>query len=143
MKSRSSNIIKIWLSAFSLRTLPLATAGIGLGCFLAAAEGAFEWSVALLCLTTAIVLQVLSNLANDYGDSQHGADSRHRKGPKRAVHSGRISKSGMRAALAIFVILATGTPTLDRPPRDPGPPLSFEHLRSFESDGVELSWAFQ
>lgn len=108
MKSPASNKIKIWFSAFRLRTLPLATAGIGLGSFLAAAEGAFEWSVALLCLTTAIVLQILSNIANDYGDSQHGADSRHRKGPARAVQSGRISKSGMRAALAIFVILALG-----------------------------------
>ncbi|MEJ7665557.1 MAG: hypothetical protein WKG07_41555 [Hymenobacter sp.] len=35
--------------------------------------------VALAALTT-ILLQILSNLANDYGDSQNGADSVHRAG---------------------------------------------------------------
>lgn len=96
------NKIPIWLHAFRLRTLPLATASIVLGSFLAAAENAFNLRVALLCFATAVLLQILSNLANDYGDSLHGADSAHRQGPQRAVQSGQISKAAMRNALIVL-----------------------------------------
>jgi 1,4-dihydroxy-2-naphthoate octaprenyltransferase len=99
------NTIQIWLHAFRLRTLPLATASIALGSFLAAAENSFNLRVALLCFATAVLLQILSNLANDYGDSLHGADSGHRKGPIRAVQSGQISRAAMRNALVIFTAL--------------------------------------
>ncbi len=100
------NSIRHWLSAFRLRTLPLATASISLGSFLAASENRFQWQTAILCFLTAVILQILSNLANDYGDSLHGADSKHRKGPDRAVQSGKISKTAMRNALILFVLLA-------------------------------------
>ncbi|MDH5400182.1 MAG: 1,4-dihydroxy-2-naphthoate polyprenyltransferase, partial [Cyclobacteriaceae bacterium] len=73
--------IKHWISAFRLRTLPLALASIGMGNFLAGSQGFFQWPVFLLCISTTVFLQVLSNLANDYGDSQHGADSEDRQGP--------------------------------------------------------------
>ncbi|MFQ5639422.1 MAG: 1,4-dihydroxy-2-naphthoate polyprenyltransferase [bacterium] len=97
--------IKIWLSAFRLRTLPLAAASIALGSFLAAAENAFRWQIAVLCLATAILLQILSNLANDYGDTVHGADSGNRAGPTRATQSGLISSTAMRKAVLLFVVL--------------------------------------
>ncbi|MFQ5709213.1 MAG: 1,4-dihydroxy-2-naphthoate polyprenyltransferase, partial [bacterium] len=97
--------IKSWLDALRLRTLPLALASISLGSFLAATEHAFQWRVALLCLTTAVLLQILSNLANDYGDTLHGADSQHRQGPKRATQTGRISKGAMQAAIVFFAAL--------------------------------------
>jgi 1,4-dihydroxy-2-naphthoate octaprenyltransferase len=76
-----------------------------MGGFLASAAGAFRWSIFLLCVLTTIFLQILSNLANDYGDSIHGADSKERKGPQRAVQSGAISAAQMRTAVIIFVIL--------------------------------------
>lgn len=94
-----------WLKAFRLRTLPLALSSIAMGGFLAASVGAFQWNIFILCVTTTIFLQVLSNLANDYGDSIHGADSADRKGPTRAVQSGVISSRQMKTAMVIFVIL--------------------------------------
>ncbi len=97
--------IKTWISAFRLRTLPLALACIGMGGFLAASQGAFRWDIFLLCAFTTIFLQILSNLANDYGDSIHGADHDGRKGPSRAVQSGAISPEQMRTALMVFVVL--------------------------------------
>ncbi|HEY3404855.1 MAG TPA: UbiA family prenyltransferase, partial [Ohtaekwangia sp.] len=97
--------IKAWLSAFRLRTLPLALSCILMGGFMASAAGAFQWNIFLLCITTTIFLQVLSNLANDYGDSVHGADSIERKGPSRAVQSGAISAPQMKAAVVVFVLL--------------------------------------
>jgi len=97
---------KIWLSAFRLRTIPLATASIMLGSFLAASENSLRLDVATLCFITAILLQILSNLANDYGDTLHGADSLHREGPKRATQTEKISKAVMRKALLILILLS-------------------------------------
>ncbi|MFQ5825438.1 MAG: 1,4-dihydroxy-2-naphthoate polyprenyltransferase, partial [bacterium] len=93
-------------SAFRLRTLPLATSCIALGSLLAASENSFKWQTATLCFITAILLQILSNLANDYGDTLHGADSQHREGPLRATQTGRISKATMRKALLLVILLA-------------------------------------
>src|SRR5262245_24487366 len=96
---------KAWLQAFRLRTLPLALSSIAMGGFMAAAAGAFRWDIFLLCISTTIFLQILSNLANDYGDSVHGADSAERKGPARAVQSGAITAGSMRRAVFLFVLL--------------------------------------
>lgn len=95
-----------WIQAFRLRTLPLALASIAMGAFLAFDAGAFRWNIFLLCILTTVFLQILSNLANDYGDSVHGADSIERKGPSRAVQSGKISAGAMRAAVFLFVLLS-------------------------------------
>ncbi|MBV7327074.1 1,4-dihydroxy-2-naphthoate polyprenyltransferase [Chloroflexi bacterium TSY] len=97
---------QIWITAARPRTLPLALASIGMGAFLAAAYGAFSGPITLLCVITTILLQILSNLANDYGDSVHGADHAKRQGPSRAVQSGRISRATMRRAIIIMAVLA-------------------------------------
>lgn len=96
---------KVWLKAFRLRTLPLALSCIAMGGFLASSANAFRWDIFLLCVLTTIFLQILSNLANDYGDSIHGADSVDRKGPSRAVQSGAITPTQMKSAVIIFVVL--------------------------------------
>jgi 1,4-dihydroxy-2-naphthoate octaprenyltransferase len=88
-----------WISAFRPRTLPLALASILTGGFLAKATGHFNGSVVALAALTTILLQILSNLANDYGDSQNGADSVHREGPQRAVQSGAITPAEMKRAM--------------------------------------------
>lgn len=95
-----------WLHAFRLRTLPLALSAIAMGGFLAFDAGAFRWDIFLLCILTTVFLQILSNLANDYGDSIHGADNASRKGPARAVQSGAISAGVMRTAIYLFVLLS-------------------------------------
>ncbi|MBD0256431.1 MAG: 1,4-dihydroxy-2-naphthoate polyprenyltransferase [Cytophagales bacterium] len=100
---------KAWISAARPRTLPLALASIGMGSFLAAGVGEFSLRVFLLCAFTTIFLQVLSNLANDYGDSVHGADSQERQGPQRAVQSGVISARQMRTAMIVFALLSLCT----------------------------------
>ena len=97
---------KAWLSAFRLRTLPLALASIGMGSFLAAADGQFKTEVVVWCMVTTLLLQILSNLANDYGDTKHGADSVHRQGPRRAVQAGIITARQMKRAMVIFAVLS-------------------------------------
>lgn len=88
------------------RTLPLALASIFMGGFLAGERGVFRLPIVALAVLTTIFLQILSNLANDYGDSVHGADSAERIGPTRAVQSGVISKEEMRRAMLVCAILA-------------------------------------
>jgi 1,4-dihydroxy-2-naphthoate octaprenyltransferase len=96
----------IWLKAFRLRTLPLALSSIALGSFLASASGQFSWLIFSLAAITTVFLQVLSNLANDYGDSVSGVDNVDRVGPKRSVQSGAISLKSMRNAIILFVGLS-------------------------------------
>lgn len=97
--------IKIWIKAARLRTLPLAAGGILLGSFLAAYEYSFSWAVFLLAFVTAVLLQILSNLANDFGDFQKGTDQAADR-TDRTLASGAISLKTMKNALWI-VGLAT------------------------------------
>jgi 1,4-dihydroxy-2-naphthoate octaprenyltransferase len=100
-----SNQIKLWWEAFRPKTLPLALACIAMGTFLAAAAQSLDWIVALLTFITATLLQILSNLANDYGDYLHGADEK-RIGPTRMVQSGLITQATMKRAIIICALLA-------------------------------------
>jgi 1,4-dihydroxy-2-naphthoate polyprenyltransferase len=98
--------LSLWIKAFRLRTLPLALSSAILGSFLAYAEGGFHWQVLVLATLTTLFLQILSNLANDYGDAMHGTDNHRRIGPLRVTQSGLVSKGSMRIMIGVFVMLA-------------------------------------
>lgn len=100
------NKTKAWIHAARLRTLPLAISGILLGSFLAYADGTFSWMIFSLAMLTTLLLQILSNFANDYGDYTHGTDNANRVGPERAVQSGAISPKQMKIAMFILGILS-------------------------------------
>ena len=98
-------MIKHWITAMRLRTLPLAAAGI-----LAGSAGLkpelLSSSIFTLALLTALALQIFSNLANDYGDFQNGADGKNRVGPARMVQSGSISPELMKRGLYVSGAIA-------------------------------------
>lgn len=104
--TENPGLVKAWISAFRPRTLPLALSCIGMGGFMAAANNKFNGTVVALCVLTTLFLQILSNLANDYGDSIHGADSIHREGPKRAVQAGLIKAENMKKGMVVFSVLS-------------------------------------
>ena len=93
--------IKAWIKALRLRTLPLAISGIVVGNAVAYYYNAFDAFIFKLALYTALLLQILSNLANDYGDFQKGTDNADRVGPERALQSGAIKPKDMRTAMII------------------------------------------
>jgi 1,4-dihydroxy-2-naphthoate octaprenyltransferase len=97
---------KAWISAMRLRTLPLSLSGIILGSFAAFALGFWNTTIFVLALLTTVFFQILSNLANDLGDSLKGADNENRVGPQRAVQSGVISLKEMKIGVALFVVLS-------------------------------------
>ncbi|MCK6609820.1 MAG: 1,4-dihydroxy-2-naphthoate octaprenyltransferase [Bacteroidia bacterium] len=103
-----TNVTKFanWWSAFRFRTLFLSFSCIGAGLIEAWLTQGLDYLISLLTLLTALFLQVLSNLANDYGDSIHGADGKQRKGPARAVSSGAISASAMKKGMIVCALLA-------------------------------------
>jgi len=98
-----TSAVSIWFSALRPKTLPLAISAIILGSSLAAYDGFFEGTIFSLALITAILLQVISNLANDYGDAETGADNEKRVGPVRVMQAGLVSKNEMKRALLISV----------------------------------------
>lgn len=97
--------MKHWIEAARLRTLPLSVSGIILGSFYAMSESIFNWKIVLSALATTLLLQILSNFANDYGDGIKGTDNDERIGPKRAIQSGTISPQAMKRALYLTSVL--------------------------------------
>ena len=100
-------MIKTWLSAFRLRTLPLAFSCIIMGSGLAYADDQFNLTVFVLALITTLFLQILSNLANDYGDFIKGTDNDERVGPDRTLQSGLITKVKMIKAMWVIALLCS------------------------------------
>ena len=98
-----------WIRAFRLRTLPLSLSGIIVGSSCALVKGHWNTSIFVLAVLTTLFFQILSNLANDLGDSLKGADNEHRVGPMRSVQSGLISVTEMKLAVILFIILSIGS----------------------------------
>lgn len=98
--------IKDWISAFRLRTLPLSLSSIVTGTAMAYYYGGYDTRIATGAALTTIFLQILSNLANDFGDGIKGTDNEQRLGPMRAIQSGAIGVSAMRNAVILFSILS-------------------------------------
>ncbi|GAA3577713.1 1,4-dihydroxy-2-naphthoate octaprenyltransferase [Snuella lapsa] len=91
-----------------LRTLPLSISGIILASCFADYNGYFKWDIFILAILTTLSLQILSNLANDYGDGVKGTDNDDRIGPERAIQSGKISPESMFQAIKINVLISIG-----------------------------------
>ena len=98
--------LAIWLPAIRPRTLPLACGSIVLAAGLAWQHQVFDLGILLLCLITAILLQIISNLANDYGDAITGADDEQRIGPMRVMQAGLVTQGQMKRAIALTTLLA-------------------------------------
>lgn len=95
-----------WVDAARPRTLPLAVGSILLGNFLAYAQGKFDLTIALLATVTTLLLQILSNFANDLGDFSNGVDNADRKVALRAVQTGKICQEEMKAAVILTAAFA-------------------------------------
>lgn len=101
--------IKSWIHAARLRTLPLSLSGIIVGSFVAYKQGFWDATIFSLAMLTTLFLQILSNFANDLGDSFKGADNEKRVGPMRAVQSGKISQKEMAIGTVIMSALSLTT----------------------------------
>ncbi len=99
--------IKYWIKAARLRTLPLALSCILMGASLSIINNhKIQPKVLFLSLATTVLLQILSNFANDYGDGVKGSDI-NRKNSDRMVQSGKITSKQM-----LFGIIMISVTTL-------------------------------
>ena len=98
--------VSLWISAMRLRTLPLSVSGIIVASCLAEYNGFFKWEIFILAILTTLSFQILSNLANDYGDGIKGTDNEDRIGPLRAIQSGEITPESMFNAIKINILIS-------------------------------------
>ncbi|AKO46550.1 1,4-dihydroxy-2-naphthoate polyprenyltransferase [[Haemophilus] ducreyi] len=104
MNKRS--IFSNWFITARPKTLPLALASIMVGSALANWVGQFDWVTNLLAIITTMLLQILSNFANDYGDYVKGSDTQERIGPLRAIQQGNITGEQLRQAVIFLSFLS-------------------------------------
>ncbi len=97
---------KAWISAMRLRTLPLSLSGIIIGSASAHFNDFWDTKIFVFALLTTVLFQILSNFANDLGDSLKGTDNDNRVGPERAVQSGVISPLQMKQAVILTSLLS-------------------------------------
>ena len=99
--------MKNWMLAIRPKTLFASIAPVLLGLAVAYIENSnINVLIAVLTLLCALVLQIASNLANDYLDAVRGVDNETRLGPTRVTSSGLISLTKMKNALILTLSIA-------------------------------------
>ncbi len=79
--------------------------GILVGSGMAAIYGKSDPFIFILALLCTLGLQILSNLANDYGDGVKGTDNEERIGPKRAMQSGALTARELKSGMLVTVLI--------------------------------------
>lgn len=96
-----------WLLAIRPKTLFASLAPVLLGLAIAYSEtSTLNWLIAILTLLAAMLMQISTNIANDYLDSLRGTDTHERLGPTRVTQAGLISSYTMKKALILCMSLA-------------------------------------
>ena len=99
--------LAVWFIAARPKTLVAAAAPVLIGAGLAAFHEGFRPLPALAALMGALLIQVATNLANDYYDFVRGADTAERVGPMRVAQAGLLAPAAVRRGM--FAALATAT----------------------------------
>ena len=96
--------MRIWLMAARPRTLPAAIAPVLVGTALAMTVTDLRVGGFVAALLGAILIQVGTNLSNDYSDARRGADTEERLGPVRVTAGGLVPPK--RVLVATYVTFA-------------------------------------
>lgn len=97
-------MIRCWIEAMRLRTLPVSVAGVIAGTGCAIMLDSFKAAPAIACLVFAILAQIAANFGNEYYDYRNGIDRKGRAGFRRGVTEGEIDPESMKRAT--FIVLA-------------------------------------
>jgi 1,4-dihydroxy-2-naphthoate octaprenyltransferase len=109
---------RIWLMAARPRTLPAAVAPVLVGTALAATEGTFHPLRFVAAMLGALLIQVGTNLSNDYSDARRGADTEDRLGPVRVTAGGLVPPRqvlvatyvafGLAVLVGVYLVVTAG-----------------------------------
>lgn len=105
MPSIACNSPGAFIKASRPQTLGATLCPVLIGSAFAYAQGVFLPRYFCAAMLTALLLQVLANVVNDYGDFKKGADGNDRLGPPRAMQMGWISKRVMEQFIAGLLVL--------------------------------------
>ena len=97
-----------WWLAARPKTLAAGLAPVLVGTAVAHTHGGIRVLPALAAALGSLLIQIATNLANDYFDHKKGADTEDRLGPSRAVQQGWISPNAMLTATILTLIAALG-----------------------------------
>lgn len=101
--------LKVWLAAIRPATLVAGVTPVVVGTALAAAAGRMHLGAAIAALLGALLIQIGTNLFNDYQDFERGADTEARLGPARATQKGWLTAGqvarGVVVAFAAAVLV--------------------------------------
>ena len=97
-----------WWLAARPKTLAAGLVPVMVGTAVAHTHGGVRPAAAFACAAASVLIQVATNLANDYFDHKKGADTADRLGPERAVQQGWISPTSMAVATGLSLALALG-----------------------------------
>ena len=98
--------VGLWWMAARPKTLSAAAVPVLVGVAVALLDGVFRPLPALAALLGAFLIQVGTNLANDYYDFRKGADTEDRLGPTRVTQAGLIAPEAVFRAMTLTFILA-------------------------------------
>ena len=99
--------MRIWMMAARLRTLPAAIAPVLVGTSLAyTLEDVFRPGAFVAAMLGSILIQIGTNLSNDYSDARRGADAEDRLGPVRVTAGGLVPPTQVLKATYITFGLA-------------------------------------
>lgn len=114
--------LRAWLMAVRPPTLPAAIVPVLVGTATAAAAGYFRPLPFVAALIAALLIQIGTNLTNDYFDYRKGADTTARLGPVRVTQSGLIAPRtiwtatvvtfGLAALIGLYLVSVGGWPIL-------------------------------
>ncbi len=114
--------LSVWIAASRPRTLTAAIVPVMVGLAIASRVRRIDWIVAIVTLAAALLIQIGTNLANDYYDFVKGADSHDRLGPQRVTQAGLVAPAtvrnatfgvlGVAAILGLYLVSVGGWPIL-------------------------------
>ena len=97
--------IKACLKSMRLRTLPLSESGVLLGMFIAMKNGHVGVLTAIFLVLTTALLQIVSNLSNELGDTLQGTDTDERQGIRYSLQDGEMTIPQMKRLIGLMVAL--------------------------------------
>ena len=96
-----------WFLATRPKTLFASMGPVFLGLFLCLQTGKdLNPIIAFLTITSALLMQIGTNLVNDYFDFKTGVDSNNRLGPKRVTSEGLLSPKQVQTGYQLCFFLA-------------------------------------
>jgi len=97
--------IKACLKSMRLRTLPLSLSGIVMGTMIAADLCDLKAATLIFLILTTCLLQILSNLSNELGDTLAGTDTAERQGIHYSIMDGEMTIPEMKRLIVCIIAL--------------------------------------